>query len=137
LGSALSDRIAIGFETFSLINELFGFGDGEDSLKAENSSLAGIVLWYPWQPRFFIKSGVGIAVGEFSIAAQSSEPVVDGVGVSLTFGVGADVPIWRSLALTGNAGVWFSAIGDIALPNARVDDVIATLYSINIGFTIR
>ena len=85
----------------------------------------------------FAKSGVGIAVGEFTVGEQSSQTVVDGIGVSLTFGVGADVPIWRSLALTANGGVWFSAIGDIVLPNTRVDDVIATLYSINIGFAIR
>src|SRR5262249_4705850 len=110
IGSALSDRIAIGLETFSLLNELLGFGSGADSLKAENSSVSGIVLWYPWRPRFFIKSGLGLAVGEFSVPADSSQAVVDGVGVSLTFGIGADVPIWRSLAFTGNAGVWFSAI---------------------------
>ena len=95
-------------------------------------------LWYPWKQRLFIKSGVGIGVGEFTVTAPAAQPLLaDGVGVSLTFGAGLDVPIWRSFALTANAGVWFTAIGDIVLPNARVDDVIATLYSINIGFAIR
>jgi hypothetical protein len=47
------------------------------------------------------------------------------------------VSVWRSLALTASAGVWVTAIGDVVLPTTTVDDVIATMYNLSIGLTIR
>jgi hypothetical protein len=138
LGGTLSRKIFLGIEAFSLINETFGFEADDESLLSENSTLAVIVLWYPWRHRFFVKSGVGLASGEFIVDATSDEPILsDGLGVGMTFGVGFDVPVWRSLALTTNAGVAVTAIGDVVLPTTTVDDVIATMYNLSIGITIR
>lgn len=73
-----------------------------------------------------MKSGIGLAVGEFIIDATGDEPILsDGLGVGMTIGAGFDVPVWRSLAPTTNAGVAVTAIGDVVLPTTTVDDVIA------------
>lgn len=136
-GRALSHKVVLGVEVFDFLNRSFRF-DNAESLAAENVSIAGIVLWYPWRSRFFIKSGVGIAEGQFTVATAADEPVfAEGLGVGLTFGLGYDQPVWRSVAVTANAGVFFTAIGDVVLPAIRVDDVIATIYNLSLGITIR
>jgi hypothetical protein len=138
LGGTVSHKIFVGLEAFSLIDETFGFDAGDETLFSENATLAAIVLWYPWRHRFFVKSGVGLASGEFMVDASSDEPILsEGLGVGMSFGVGFDLPVWRSFALTTNAGVLFTAIGDVVLPTAVVDDVIATMYNVSIGITIR
>jgi len=137
VGGAVSDRILIGVEAFSLVDEAFGFSEGDTSIVAENVSLAGVVLWYPGRTGFFLKAGVGLASGEFTIPGASEPVVSHGIGTGLTFGVGFDLPVWRGLAVTGNAGTWVTAIGDVVLPDATVDDVIATLYGLTFGFTFR
>ena len=43
----------------------------------------------------------------------------------------------RRIALTANLATYVTAVGDIVLPTRRVDDVIATIYELGIGFTIR
>lgn len=138
IGGVLSDRVLLGVESFSLIDHAFGFAADDRSIVAENASVAAIVVWYPWRSGFFFKGGVGLAGGEFTVEPDSEAPIVsEGVGVGLTFGMGLDVPISRRFALTGSAGTWITAIGDVVLPTAIVDDVIATLYAVTIGFTIR
>jgi hypothetical protein len=141
LGGAVSDRVMFGVESWTLADETFGFARDDTSLVAENTSLAAVILWYPWRSGFFLKGGVGLAYGDFTLPAETTllaEPVrTRGTGVGLTFGAGYDLPIWRSLALTTSAGVWVTAIGDIVLPAFRVDDVIATMYGATIGLTIR
>ncbi|MGD8277664.1 MAG: hypothetical protein PVH00_06540 [Gemmatimonadota bacterium] len=137
VGGAVSDRILIGVEAFSLVDEAFGFSEGDTSIVAENVSLAGVVLWYPGRTGIFLKAGVGLASGEFTIPGTPEPVVSQGIGTGLTFGIGFDLPIWRGLAVTGNAGTWVTAIGDVVLPDATVDDVIATLYGLTFGFTLR
>jgi hypothetical protein len=138
IGGAISDGVLMGIESFSLIDEAFGFGENDSTLMAENASLVAIVLWYPWRGGAFLKGGVGLAAGEFTVEQASEEPLIaSGEGVGLTFGIGYDQPITRALAISANAGIWVTAIGDILLPEERVDDVIATLYSLSVGLTIR
>jgi len=138
VGGAVSSRVLLGVEAFSLVDEAFGFSEGETTIVAENASFAAIVIWYPWRSGFFLKGGVGLASGEFTIAGTADPPIVSqGVGTGMTFGAGFDLPIWRGLALTGNAGGWVTAIGDVVLTDVTVDDVIATLYSLTLGVTLR
>lgn len=138
LGGVISDKVLFGIEAFSFIDESFGIGDEDESLVAENSNLGGVVLWWPWKGGFFLKGGVGIANGRFTVDPETeTEQVISGTGVGLTFGVGLDLPVKRWLAFTLNGGAYVTAIGDLVLPNARVDDVIPSMYALTIGFTIR
>ncbi len=63
--------------------------------------------------------------------------IAEGVGVGLTFGLGWDFAISRKFAITANAAAFITAIGDLVLPSGTVDDVIATMYVVSIGFTVR
>jgi len=136
IGGAVSDRILIGIEAFSLVDEAFGLA-GSDTIVAENVSLAGVVLWYPWRSGFFLKAGFGLASGEFTIPGAEEPVLSQGTGTGLTFGAGFDLPVWRGVAVTGNVGTWVTAIGDVVLPDATIDDVIATLYGLTFGVTVR
>jgi hypothetical protein len=72
------------------------------------------------------------------VEPTGEEPAIaDGVGVGLTFGLGIDLPISRKFAITANASTFFTAIGDITLPNRTVDDVIPTTYMLSVGITLR
>ena len=138
IGGTLSSKVLLGLETFGFTDESFGLFSEEDESRADLGSLSAVVLWYPWRSHFFIKSGVGLAEGMFTVQPASSDSVVaEGVGVGLTFGLGFDVPISRKIAITANAATFFTAIGDIVLPAQRVEDVIPTTYMISVGLTVR
>jgi hypothetical protein len=89
----------------------------------------------------FFKGGVGAAFGQFAVPYDSGGVAVadtsGGAGIGLTFGLGWDLPISRKFAITANAATFVTALGDVALPGRKVDDVIATIYQASIGFTIR
>jgi len=138
LGGIISDRVLIGLETFTFLDESFGLTPGDTSIVAVTSNLGGVVVWYPWRGGFFLKGGVGIANGEFTLQADTEEEeVFDGTGVGLTVGIGLDLPVKRWLAFSLNAGAWVTAIGDLVLPTVRADDVIPSMYAITLGFTLR
>jgi len=138
VGGLISRKVLIGIEAFSFIDDAFGLDAEDTSLVAQMSNLGGVVLWYPWRGGFFLKGGIGVAAGEFTVKAETAEQeVIQGTGVGLTFGVGFDLPVTRWLAFTANAGAHVTAIGDLVLPSARIDDVIPSMYSISVGFTIR
>ena len=138
LGGTISDKVLIGVEVFSFLDESFGIGEDDESLIAEHSNVGGVVLWWPWKGGFFLKGGVGVANGRFTVDPETeAEQVISGTGVGLTFGVGLDLPVTRWLAFTFNGAAYVTAIGDLVLPNARVDDVIPSMYALTLGFTIR
>lgn len=138
LGGALSSKVLLGVESNGFIDETFGFAPEDESVVAEASSLAAVVLWYPWRAGIFLKGGVGLAGGRFTVPSDSAEAVeATGHGVGMTFGFGLDVPLSRRFALTGNAAAFIMAIGDVRLPSVTVDDVIPTVYQVGIGLTVR
>ena len=138
VGGVISDRVLIGLESFTFLDETFGLAADDTSLVARTSNFGGVVIWYPGRSGFFLKGGVGIAQGEFTLQADTEEEeVVEGMGVGLTFGLGWDFPVKRWLAISLNAGAYVTAIGDLVLPTARVDDVIPSMYAITLGFTLR
>ena len=138
LGGVLSDRVLLGVETFGFTDQTFGFSAGDTAFVAETGTVAAVVLWFPWRSGAFLKGGVGIAEGSFTTTPTPGSPLlIEGVGVGLTFGLGWDFAISRKFAITANAAAFITAIGDLVLPSGTVDDVIATMYVIAIGFTVR
>lgn len=138
IGGLISDRVLLGVESFTFLDESFGLDPSDTSLVAVNSNFGAVALWWPWKGGFFLKGGLGIAHGEYTLHAETEdEEVFRGTGVGLTFGVGYDLNVKRWLAFTANAGAYVTAIGDLVLPSVRVDDVIPSMYTITVGFTIR
>jgi len=114
------------------------FAGTGDSVRAQSSSLTVIAIWYPWMSGTFLKAGIGSSAGEVSVRPGVGVPFSSrSAGVGMTFAVGYDRPITRYLAITGSAGTWIAAVGDLVLPNTRVDDVISTTYGFTLGMTIR
>jgi hypothetical protein len=139
LGFPLSDHVMLGLEAFSFGNKGgFSFYSVEDESRVQTSTTQAVVLWYPTKTGLFVKGGTGIAESQFFVPQEGSDSVsVKGTGVGLTLGLGYDLNLSRRFALTTNAGIHVTAIGDVQLPSGPVDDVIATIYSLNIGLTLR
>jgi hypothetical protein len=139
-GGSLSRQVLLGLEVFAFADRFFAFDpDGDETVEAENASIGLVVMWYPFaKVPVFAKGGVGVARGTYRLATPAGDPVrATGTGSGMTTGVGLDIPVFRWLALTANAGAYVSAIGDVILPNRVVDDVIATMYHATIAITIR
>lgn len=141
LGGIVSDHVLIGFEAFTLLNKTLGHASPDSGTTAETGTAAIIIMWYPGSRGLFFKGGVGAAFGQFSIPPDSTGTTVPdtstGGGIGITFGLGWDAPISRKFAFTGNAAVFVTALGDVVMANRRVDDLIATMYSVSVGFTFR
>ena len=138
MGGTLSDHVMLGGESAIFIDEAFGFGSGGSTTVAELETVGVVVLWFPWRLGFFLKGGVGVAEGRFTIANGGAPPdSTEGVGIGMTFGVGWDVPISRRFAFTANVSSVITAVGDIVLPARRVDDVIGSMLHWSVGVTFR
>jgi hypothetical protein len=139
IGGKLSERVLLGIESFGFIHEeTLGSSLGDTSTVAETAMMAAVVLWFPWRSGVFLKGGLGVTHGQFTVVtAPSQADTTQGTGIGMTYGLGLDLPISRKLALTANAAAFIEAIGDLELPGRRVDDVIATMYHATIGLTFR
>jgi len=137
IGGTVSDHVLIGVEAFSLLDRGFGFVSG-DSGSTENGTIALIVIWFPGRTGLFVKGGVGLAGGQFTLpSSPTTADTSNGLGTGMTFGAGWDWSISRRFAFTVNVAAYVTAVGDVVLPSRRVDDVIATMYQGSIGFSFR
>lgn len=122
----------IGLEVFSFSGDGFGFANVDDTSHSGTGVTEIALLWYPWKSGLFIKGDTGVASSDFRLARENGDSLlVRGTGV------GYDLNLSRRFAFTTNTAIHVAAIGDITLPSGNVDDVIATIYSLNIGFTLR
>jgi len=139
VGVLLSDNVLLGVENAGFVDEMLGFFRGDTSSVAQTWSLAVVVLWYPWRSGLFAKGGVGVAQGTFTVSPTGGGAPITarGTGVGLNFGAGYDLKISRKIALTGCLCADIAGIGDVVLPSTRIDDMIASIYHITIGITIR
>jgi hypothetical protein len=138
IGGTVSDHAVIGVEVFTFLDRAFGFAPEDSTTTAETGTIAVVLLWFPGRHGLFFKGGVGGAFGQFSLPTGPAQvDTSTGGGMGLTFGAGWDWSISRKLAITLNGGVFVTALGDVALPSRRVDDVIATMYQLSIGLTFR
>jgi hypothetical protein len=139
VGGRVSDKVLLGVENFGFVDEMLGFFRSDTSSIGQTWSLGVVVLWYPWRSGLFVKGGVGAAQGTFNVAPAGGGPPVTtrGTGVGLNFGLGYDQNISRKIALSACLCADVAGIGDVVLPTTRVEDVIASIYHITIGITIR
>jgi len=138
VGGTLSNHVLLAVETYGFDDKAFGFVEGDSSIVANDASITLSVLWYPWPSGVFLKGGAGLASGDFTVTPDTGAVLeAEGVGVGMTFGLGYDWKISRKYAITFNAAVYITAIGDIKIANNFVDDVIAEMYQLSVGFTIR
>ena len=139
VGVLLSDKVLLGIENAGFVDEMLGFFRGDTSSIAQTWSLSVVVLWYPWRSGVFAKGGVGVAQGTFTVTPTGGGTpfTARGTGVGLNFGAGYDLKISRKIALTGCVCADIAGIGDVVLPSTRVDDMIASIYHVTIGITIR
>lgn len=138
VGGTLSDHVMLGGESAIFIDDAFGFTAGSTNTVAELETVGVVVLWFPGRSGFFLKGGVGLAEGRFTISNGAAPPdSTEGIGIGMTFGVGWDVPISRKFAFTANASTIMTAIGDIVLPTRRIEDVIGSMVHLSVAFTFR
>lgn len=139
LGGGISRKVHWGLEFFSLLDRNFIATGERGAVTLENSAISPVVLWYPWSGGVFFKGGMGITNGEVITPATEDAPeiVASGYGSGFTFGIGLDVPIHKSISITTNFGVYYSALGDFAIGGNLVDDVITTVYQANFAVTLR
>ena len=137
-GRSIGPRVLVGLEVFALTSSDIALGPSPAPVDAENRSIAPIVIWYVGQSGFFLKGGAGLARGTFTVRTAGGETVTTKrTGSALTYGVGFDIGILRWLALTASLGSNVMAIGDVPVDGTVVDDIIATVYEVGLGLTLR
>jgi len=138
VGGAVSPHALLGFEVFALQSSELTLADGLAPGEAENGGVGPVVIWYVGPSGLFLKGGVGLARGTFTVQSAEGEPLTtERTGLAYTFGIGFDFGIARWLALTANLGSYVTAIGDVRVDGAVADDVIATVYEAAVGVTLR
>lgn len=139
LGGTISRRVLMGLEVFAFNDKSVVVPIGTpQAVDAENAAISAVVLWYPGSGAVFLRGGLGLARGTFTVTPPTGPAITTtNEGSALSAGVGLDVPLWSWFAVTANLASYVSAIGDVRLPGGVIDDVIATTYHASIGFTIR
>jgi len=138
-GGTFSEKVLWGVEFFSLLSDTFKPGVAEGVLELEVISIAPVILWFPWRNELFFKAGVGLSRGEIRTPETETNPKIEarGIGSGMTFGMGVDVPVRSWLALTVNIGAYIGAIGDLEVEDTFIDDIVSTVFNVNIGLTLR
>lgn len=138
LGGALNPRVLLGLEVFSLHSTDLVLAGGAGPVDSRNTSVSPIVIWYVGGDGFFLKGGAGLSRGTFSVESPAGALVeTDRIGSGLTFGVGFDMGLTSWLGLSADLSTYVTAVGDVDVSGSLVDDVIATVYHVGLGLTIR
>ena len=136
LGGTLTDKVMLGWESAGFTHEVLG-GPEDSTTQSQIETISIVVLWFPWRSGLFLKGGVGIAQGRFTVATGATVDSTEGTGIGMTLGLGWDVPISRKFAITANAASIIAAPGDFVLPGRRIEDLIGSVYQISVGLTFR
>lgn len=137
IGGTLTDKVMLGGESSGFTHEILGSGPEDSATVAQVETISVVVLWFPWRSGFFLKGGVGIARGRFTVATGAAVDSTDGTGIGMTLGLGWDVPISRKFAITANATSILAAPGDFVLASRRIEDLIGSIYQVSVGVTMR
>jgi len=131
-GKSIGRNVAFGVEYGG------SFPTIESGTRVVASSLTGMARWYPSRAPVFLKFGVGLSRVRATVTSdgQTVSEIRNGTGILC--GIGWDIRVGRSAALTPYAGWYMSAIGDIGDPNSTTQrrDVSWNTWSAGIGITI-
>lgn len=109
VGTAIGDRTLAGLE-------LNGWFDSEEgnSLSLFNTTVA--LYFYPADSGLFVKGGVGLSRADVEVADLDEN--VSGIGWGVMAGLGYDIAIGDSTAVTPMATFWYGKPG-----NLKLDDI--------------
>ena len=129
VGKTISSRLAVGAE----LNGWFKHDDLFDTdLRLYDATLGFSI--YPSDAGLFVKAGVGI--GRMEITGGDLGEKVSGTGLGLMAGVGYDIPIGSTTALTPMATYWWGKPGDLKFEGVPLDlGVKHNVLEIGVGIT--
>lgn len=109
LGTAIGDRTLVGLE-------LNGWFDSEDEVSTSlfNTSLA--LYFYPSDSGLFLKGGAGLSRTDFDGPGED----ISGIGWGVMAGIGYDIAISDSAAVTPVATYWYGKPGDLEIEDIPV-----------------
>jgi len=108
-GFAANDKLLFGAE-FNSWSKTFDVGATERSLRL-NSFLATILFYPSESSGLFVKGGFGVSYAFVRGTSFLVNPDL-GAGTGITYGVGYDIPIGKSVYLTPAFGVQHGFLGD-------------------------
>jgi len=131
-GKSIGRKVAFGVEYGGAFPSL------DSGARVVASSLTGLARWYPsLTAPVFLKFGVGLSRVRASLASNGETISEIRNGTGIVFGIGWDIRVGRSAALTPYAGWYMSAIGDIgAEGTAQKRDVSWNTWTFGLGVTI-
>ena len=139
LGGQVSPHVFLGGETNAFFDESFISSDST-TLVAEIQAVNFIAIWFPGRSGLFLKGGLGIAQGRFTVldTASAATETLRGTGVGINVGAGWDFQLRPRLSLTASFTTQIVGIGDFVVAGPRtIEDVIGTVYQGAIGFVFR
>ena len=137
LGLTLAPRVLLGLEFFAQRSSELELAAGTTPVDAEHGSIAPVVIGYVGRSGFFLKGGIGLSLGTYTVQSTAGPLTTERLGSAISFGVGYDIRITSRFALTVNLGTYTTAVGDVRLDGMVVDDLIATVYEASVGLTLR
>ena len=127
VGTTISDRALAGLE----LNGWFDSENG-DSLSLYNATLA--LYYYPADSGLFVKGGVGLSRAEVEIGELNDK--VSGVGWGVMAGLGYDIAIGDTTALTPMATFWYGKPGELKFEDITVlEDVKHNVFEAGLSLT--
>jgi len=138
LGGQVSQHVFLGGETNAFFDESFISSD-TTTLAAEIQAVNFIAIWFPGRNGLFLKGGLGIAQGRFTVldTTSATTETLRGTGVGINVGAGWDFELRPRLSVTASLTTQIVGIGDFVAGGRTIEDVIGTVYQAAIGFVFR
>ena len=109
VGTAIGDRTLAGVE-------LNGWFDSENDVSVSLFNTTVALYYYPADNGLFVKGGVGLSRADFDVGNETAS----GIGWGVMAGVGYDVQIGDSTAVTPMATFWYGKPGDLKIEGIEV-----------------
>jgi hypothetical protein len=125
LGTTLTERLSVGAE-------LNGWFDSEDEDNVALFNVTGAFYLYPADSGLFIKAGAGLSRADFDLGGEE----LSGMGWGVMAGVGYDIPIGDTTAVTPVATFWYGKPGDLQFEDIPVlTGFKHNVFEIGVGVT--
>ena len=143
-GVALLGRLGVGlFRGVQLSGEVTHWrGDYEDTRgtgDARNTIAAATLQWHPAARGLFVKAGVGVAFVDYEASFGTlGDVAVETSGPSFLAGIGWDMPIGGSWAITPFATLHFSSKRDVTVNGVETGDQVGSdMLHAGVAITLR